>query len=320
MPDFSFKTSIKGLVSIIIPFYNQNNFLAESILSVVGQTYQNWELILINDGSNDESSQIAQTFVDEYPNRIFLYTHPNGENRGASSSRNLGIAHAKGEFVTFLDSDDIFLPDTLKIEIEAFEKNPAADIVCGTSQYWFSWEDKKSKKESDFLVDLGFETGKLYFPPSLFIHNLYAGGRKPAIGCIILKSSFAKKFTLFQDFFKYVSEDQIFWTQASLYGKIYVLKDCLAKYRQHSNSSSKDLIKNGNVESDMKKFSDWLEDYLTRKQIRNPEIIQALEVWQKENRFRVKYKKLISLYRQLLPYRLRHRVRDLIVKWRKIEM
>lgn len=316
MDEYLLASSVKVLVSVIIPFFNQKNFLAEAIESVVAQTYENWELILIDDGSIDGSFEIAQEFVNQYPSRIFLYTHKNRKNCGASSSRNLGMNHARGDFLTFLDSDDVFLPNTLEIEIKAFERNPDVDIVCGTSLQWFTWNNETNAQEPDFLVDLGFKSEKIYDPPSLLIHNLYAGGRKPAIGCIILKSEFAKKFAGFEDNFTFVSEDQIFWTKATLYGKIYVLKDCLAKYRQHSNSSSRILIEKGNIDADWENFSNWLKDFFKREKIKDQEILRAFEVWQKENNFRLKYSKIIRLYRRLFPYNIRYRIRDWITKWR----
>src|SRR5438045_2206644 len=94
--------SNEALISIIIPFFNREEFLAESIESVLAQTYSNWELVLVDDGSTDKSPQTARNYVEKYPDRILLYAHENGKNRGASSSRNLGIKHATGDFITFL--------------------------------------------------------------------------------------------------------------------------------------------------------------------------------------------------------------------------
>lgn len=303
-------------VSVIVPFFNREEFLAEAVESVLAQTFRDWELILIDDGSTDESANIAREFVRKYPNKIFLYAHEHGKNRGASSSRNLGIKYAEGNFITFLDSDDVFLPETLAVEIAAFDRNAAADVVCGTLQYWFSWTDRQDKKERDFPVNLGLPAGKLYEPPALLVHNLRAGGRKPGIGCVILKSEFAKKHELFEDDFAYVSEDQIFWAKVSLYGKIFVLDDCLTKYRQHSHSSSAVLVKSGNVKANWEKFSEWLENYLIENKIENQEIWQTLKSWQKENSFRVKYERLMNLYQRILPFHIRYRIRDLIISWR----
>jgi glycosyltransferase involved in cell wall biosynthesis len=303
-------------VSIIIPFFNREKFLAEAIESVLAQTYQDWELILIDDGSSDSSSDIVRSFIQKYPEKIFLYAHEDGANRGASASRNLGIKYASGNFITFLDSDDVFLPNTLEVEVAAFGQNLEANAVCGTLQYWFSWTRQQNKKERDFLVNLGLPSGKLYQPPNLLVHNLRAGGRKPGIGCVILKAEFVDQFDLFEDDFRFVCEDQIFWAKVSLYARIYVLNDCLAKYRQHPHSSVSVLMEYGDTAANLRQFSDWLEHYLAENKIENQELWQALKVLRKENSYRLRYQQLMRLYHRMLPYHIRYRIRDLIIRWR----
>lgn len=306
----------KPKVSVIIPFFNREEFLAAAVDSVLAQTETNWELILIDDGSTDSSHAIAEQFIEKHPQKIFMYRHEGGKNRGASSSRNLGIEYASGDFITFLDSDDVFLPETLEIELQAFAANPQADVVCGTLQYWFSWTHQAGKKERDFFVNLGVQTKKLYQPPDLLVHNLRAGGRKPGIGCVILRSEFAKKFKMFGDDFRYVSEDQLFWAKVSLYAKIYIVDACLAKYRQHNLSSSKVLLKSGKAAADWKQFLDWLENYLTENKIDNADVWQGLKSCRRENKYKDRYKFFLNSYRRFLPYHLRYRIRDFIIGWR----
>ena len=86
---------VSGLVSVIIPFLNAARFLAEAIDSVIGQTYSEWELLLIDDGSADASSGIAQEYAAKHPGRIRYYTHPGGINRGMCTSRNRACATVK---------------------------------------------------------------------------------------------------------------------------------------------------------------------------------------------------------------------------------
>lgn len=303
-------------VSVIIPFFNRENFLAEAIESVLAQTYQNWELILIDDGSTDTSRYIAQSFVQKYPDKIFLYTHENGINRGPGPSRNLGVKYAKGGFITFLDSDDVFLPNTLEVAVTAFDRKAAASVVCGTLQYWFSWTNRQNKKERNFLVNLGLPAGNLYEPPSLLVHNLRAGGRKPGIGCVILKSELAKKFDMFEDDSALIGEDQIFWAKVTLHATIYVIGDCLAKYRQHPHSSVSAFMENGDANAALSQFSAWLENYLVENKIESQEVLQALTVFRKENSYRARFQRLMRLYHRILPYYIRYRIRDLITGWR----
>ncbi|TNJ47266.1 glycosyltransferase family 2 protein [Tamlana fucoidanivorans] len=103
------------LVSIITPVYNAEGFISETILSVLNQSYTNWELILINDGSTDGSSEVIQTFLNKTYNIIFFQ---NSTNLGAAVSRNKGIEAAQGHFIAFLDADDVWKPYKLEVQIK----------------------------------------------------------------------------------------------------------------------------------------------------------------------------------------------------------
>src|SRR5262245_1282954 len=100
-------------VTAIIIFFNAKKFLREAIESAFAQTLDSWELILVDDGSTDGSSQIAQEYVANHPERVRRLEHADHRNCGMSISRNLGIRHATGEYVAFLDADDVWLPHTL---------------------------------------------------------------------------------------------------------------------------------------------------------------------------------------------------------------
>jgi glycosyltransferase involved in cell wall biosynthesis len=117
------------LVSIILPTYNRANFLKRSIESALSQTFQDFELIIIDDGSTDSTYEILQNFGDS---RIdFLTT----EHKGVSAARNLGLLEASGEFVTFLDSDDQFFPQKIELQLQKFYKNQRIGLVaCGTRE------------------------------------------------------------------------------------------------------------------------------------------------------------------------------------------
>src|SRR2546422_6997659 len=107
------RMSGKSLVSVITIFYNAERFLREAIESVFAQTYYPWELLLVDDGSVDKSTDIALEYARIYPEKVRYVEHNGHRNLGMSASRNLGIAHAKGEYVTLLDADDVWFPQTL---------------------------------------------------------------------------------------------------------------------------------------------------------------------------------------------------------------
>lgn len=114
------------LISIITPTYNRADFLPEAIESVLTQDYENFEFLIIDDGSTDNSKEVIDRYTDCGKIRYFYQ-----ENSGQSVARNKGIAEAKGNFICFLDSDNRWLPGKLSSSIRAFESHPEVDIVYG---------------------------------------------------------------------------------------------------------------------------------------------------------------------------------------------
>lgn len=306
------------LVSVIIPFFNREKFLGEAVESVLGQTATDWELILVDDGSTDHSRRIAEEFVRRHPEKIRVAAHPDGRNRGASAARNLGIGQARGEYLTFLDSDDVLLPDALERELRAFAANPAADAVCGTLECWYSWSPDAGRGERDFPVDLVLETEKLYRPPALLIHNLRAGGRKPGIDCVMLKTEFARRHGVFAENYRHAWEDQVFWAKVSLHGQIYVMDALLARYRQHPASTCAVETRGGRDLTSLKIFLSWLEDYLDREQVADPEVRRALRGFRRANRLETRLRGIKNLYRRMLPLHLRYQIRDRLTRIKQL--
>ena len=109
---------IYPLISVVIPAYNAEQFLDETLESVLSQTYENWECIIVNDGSTDNTESIAKKWCEK--DSRFRLT--NKENGGLSSARNWGIKESKAEYIAFLDADDILTPDSLEIRINTLLK------------------------------------------------------------------------------------------------------------------------------------------------------------------------------------------------------
>lgn len=110
---------MSDLVSIIMPSYNTEDFIAESIQSVINQTYNNWELIIVDDCSNDNTDEVVNRFL--YDKRIKYLK--NEQNIGAAKSRNRALLEAKGRWIAFLDSDDLWFPNKLEEQISFMENN-----------------------------------------------------------------------------------------------------------------------------------------------------------------------------------------------------
>lgn len=304
-------------VSIIIPFYNRERFLGEAIESVLSQTVDDWELILVNDGSMDKSVEIAKEYSKKYPSKIKVLNHPENQNKGASLSRNLGIKNSNGKYVTFLDSDDIFFSNTLEKELAAFKENSNADAVCGTAVCWFSWSNDFKGYEKDFVIDLVLETNTLYQPPELFIHNMKAGGRKAHTNCMMLKKEFAQETGVFKESYNVSWEDQISWAKLTLNGNIYVLDDVLAKYRLHKDSICAIESQTGNEAISIKIFLDWLDKYLKKQNIQDKKVWNSFKGFRRKVYLEKKFWKLKDLYRNHIPLHLRYKIRDRLTKVKK---
>ena len=138
------------LVSIILPIYNAEKTVQRAIRSILNQTYSNWELILIDDGSNDTSSDIIKKLKDSRIKKIYFKT-----NKGLVKSLNAGIKISKGKFIARMDADDVSLPERLFHQLQFLKKNPLFDLV-GSQQIIF---DEDSKK----MLKLYPKTKKKYF-------------------------------------------------------------------------------------------------------------------------------------------------------------
>ncbi len=126
------------LVSIVVPLYNKAPWVLQSLNSVMNQTYKNWEIILINDGSTDGGLEIVNSFKKENPN---LWTIITIENSGQCAARNLGISISKGKYVAFLDPDDLWEEHKLEFQVNTLEKSPSA--VATVCPYVIFFENNK---------------------------------------------------------------------------------------------------------------------------------------------------------------------------------
>lgn len=154
------------LVSIIIPVYNSALYLAEAINSCINQTWQNIEVIIIDDGSTDESLSIAKSFEND---RIRVYHQ---ENKNAAAARNSGLTKAKGDYIQFLDADDILSADKIEKQVKLLAGHPGMVAVCSTIHFTDGHQPSEfapSVYEEAFLLDL---------PPFDFLFNLYGGNNE----------------------------------------------------------------------------------------------------------------------------------------------
>ncbi|HOT74378.1 MAG TPA: glycosyltransferase [Candidatus Wallbacteria bacterium] len=130
---------IKGLVSVVIPTYNRGNLISETIKSVIDQSYRDIEIIVVDDGSTDNTEEVIKNI--KFSNLFYIKTLNSGR---PAVPRNTGFKQSRGEYVAFLDSDDIWLPDKVKKQVEIFKSNPEIGIVFCQCKF-FGKEYHKNK-------------------------------------------------------------------------------------------------------------------------------------------------------------------------------
>ncbi len=163
-------------VSVIIPAYNQAHYLNLAISSVLEGSYQDFEIIVIDDGSTDNTAHVTQDFLDPRVRYFFQ------ENRGLSSARNTGISHATGEFLTYLDSDDLFLPEKLTLLVKAINSEPRIGLIAGQA----------------IIIDENNQPlGEIFDQPLPSDGSQLLLGNPLHVGSVLLRSEWQKRVGLF---------------------------------------------------------------------------------------------------------------------------
>lgn len=225
-------------ISVIMPFLNAQAHLAEAIESVIGQTFADWELLLVDDGSTDDSARIARDFAAREA-RIRLLA-PDPEHRGAAAARNRGIAAARGEYVAFLDSDDLYEPGKLSCDAAALDADEEAAWVYGATRWFYERECRR-----DYVERLGVRRDRRYPPPELLNRIiLEERGDIPCTCGVMIRRTALNAVGGFEERFA-LYEDQSLWVKLLLRYPVRVLSGCNARYRQHPASTSSAATSSG---------------------------------------------------------------------------
>ena len=259
------------LVSTIIIFLNEVKYIQEAIDSVFEQTYDHWELLLVDDGSTDGSTKIARLYAEQHPKKIRYFEHVGHKNKGMSASRNLGVMNANGEYIAHLDADDVWLPHKLERQVAILEKYPEADLVYGPWQAWNSWN--KNEERKDHLQNLNVLGDRLVHPPKLVPIWLENEHSIPGHCATMERRKIYLDLGGFEESFRDIYEDLAFLVKVGLKSTIYVSNECLSRYRQHSESTCQVYGQGGQLEKAQMAYFEWLEEYL------QPFKFQYSDVW-----------------------------------------
>jgi teichuronic acid biosynthesis glycosyltransferase TuaG len=211
---------VKPLVSIVIPTYNSGHFLLEAVSSAIEQDYSNTEIIVVDDGSTDNSIELLEVFKG----RIDVIQTKNG---GAASARNLGILQARGDYIAFLDSDDLWERNKLSVQLEYMDKAQLDLVYCHGQEF--------GSENGINVLHKAFHYGNCYpyfkkFPTRAIIEM------GPTTS--VIRKSLLYKSGVFDTSFSGPAEDWDFFRRYCRYAKVGFCDEVLAYHRNHSNNIS----------------------------------------------------------------------------------
>lgn len=224
-------------VSIIIPCFNQACFLSDCIASLQAQTYPYWEAIIVNDGSPDDTREVALKLREGEPRLRYIEQ----ENHGLSGARNSGMAESRGAYLQFLDSDDALEPDKLRYQVEFLQHRPETGIVFGDARYF-----RTGAPLERTLGPYAREDGKPWMPKlwkakgsllsKLARHNLMA------VNCPLVRRDVIERIGPWNETLGAL-EDWEYWVRCATAGIVYEFADhpgTLALVRLHEQSMTKE--------------------------------------------------------------------------------
>lgn len=215
---------MKDLVSIIVPVYNVRKYIRATIESVLAQTYPQWELILVEDGSTDGTAEYVQQYLEELKEER-IHFHIISKNIGAAAARNYGMDVSKGRFVTYLDSDDLWMPDKLEKQVAFMLKKQAAFCFTGY----------------EFALDSGKGTGKVVEVPKELTYKEALKNTTIFTSTVMFDTDKIPKSELHMPLVK--SEDTALWWRVLRSGRTaHGLQENLVLYRRIGGSLSSNKL------------------------------------------------------------------------------
>ena len=212
------------LVSVIIPLYNQKDFVGEAIESILNQTYSNVEIIVVNDGSTDEPSEV----LEKYKTYIKLI---NQKNKGLAAARNTGIKHSSGEYIQLLDADDFLVKDKIKLQLEFNVPRDSDVSYCEISSYDNN-TGRSTPRNVGEVSDMFSHLFNFWYTYPLPVHSL------------LIKKDIFKRFGLFDEDLK-AAEDRYYLSKLAFNNVTFDYFQFMGGFRRlHSRNMTKDKILN----------------------------------------------------------------------------
>lgn len=247
-------------VAVVCCFLEGEQFLAEAIESVLGQTYRQLSLVLVDDGSTGEATAIARRYADSDP-RVRYLDHAGHANLGLSASRNAGVAATTAPFVAFIDADDVWLPEKLAEQMAIAGAHPELGMVSGAALHWRSWQGGR-----DAIMYSGASRDTVVLPPRalLEVYPLGAATAPPPSDLLLRREAF-RRVGGFEAQFRgerALYEDQAFLTRLYLESPVWFSSRTWLLYRQHETSIVASVKAAGRYDAVRLYFLNWFQSYL----------------------------------------------------------
>ena len=299
-------------ISVVVPTYNAEHTIFKTVKSVQKQTFSDLEIIVINDGSTDRTLELLQSITDQ---RLKIFSYKNG---GLPVARNRGISHARGEFISFIDADDLWTPDKLELQLAALQQHPEAGVAYSWNSYFMDGQE-----ESVFPYDPVFFEGNVY--DKLLVNNIVGNGSN-----ILVRRKAIESVGEFEPTLK-SCEDWDFYIRLAAKWHFVVVTKHQILYRQSSNAmtSKVDVMEKEALRIVEKAYEAappeyqflkkqslaWVYEYCTQQYLKNSTDVSGV------NQARQKLWKAICLHPQiLLEDYAQNLIKWLIKKWLKIQL
>ncbi len=220
----------EDLLSVVMVNYNHGAFLHDALESVISQNYHPWELIVVDDGSTDNSLEIIYGYQKKFPERVRVETHPGGKNLGIAASYRLGISLCRGEFIGFLEPDDLWAPENAGKKIKILKSYPVGLV----------YSDVEPFGEPGIIRLRGKALRLLANSPPLVPFNAYSSlaviNFIPTFSIVIARTAAFKEFSylVYPSFM--MSLDWFLWLQASLSQRFFFIPEKLVSWRLYQKS------------------------------------------------------------------------------------
>ena len=217
-------------ISIITTSYNYEEYIKETIESVLAQTYTNWEMIIVDDGSKDNSINTIKEYCEK-DKRIKLYQHENGENKGIVESVKLGVEKSTTDWIVFLESDDTICPEYLETKIEVIKKHPDIKFIFNDVNM-FGDKERIKEYQKHFIISKGILSQYSY--PTNLLKHFIGINLVPTFSVVMLKREILEDID-YNVKFKPIL-DWYLWAQLAVDNKFYYIDKKLTNWRMHTNS------------------------------------------------------------------------------------